>query len=297
MIYSLITGAAAVAGAFVGGGAGGIRTTTPTVTQQPTVAPIITPHIAPTICPQTTQEPRAQQDLHTTTNTHIAPNTQVNANPNIIITINGQTTPVPENRTSFASWFSASATQQTTQRAATATRQVQVPHIQNNTQPTMAPAAPQPEVVEVGSALPRQILLSSVFAGTGSLFYWLRTTEQIIHNSSGWCNWNKGALPVKTPEQLAQPLMEEIQQRYTTAANAYDVLQPIQLFCRDVDAERASLNRYITISSVLQSIFINRLFGVTAQNIVLARERVKHLTLLKKTLAHWMIEHHMPLRT
>jgi hypothetical protein len=135
--------------------------------------------------------------------------------------------------------------------------------------------------------------ITALGAGGCSTLYLLRKSAQwFIRQQDMWCNWKRD-IPtdeLHTTENIAQTLVMEIQNKYTTTQNAYDFVEPLQLFLETIDQEIYNLSWYRSLSSGLHSLYVGKLFGINEDALKYAEDSLQRSIILKKIFILWTAE-------
>jgi hypothetical protein len=135
--------------------------------------------------------------------------------------------------------------------------------------------------------------ITALGAGGCSTIYLLRKSAHwFTQQQDMWCNWKRDipTAELHTAENIAQTLVMEIQNKYTTTQNAYDFVEPLQIFLEVIDREIYNLSWYRSFTSGLHSLYVGKLFGINEDSLQHVEDSLQRTLILKKIFILWTAE-------
>jgi hypothetical protein len=123
------------------------------------------------------------------------------------------------------------------------------------------------------------------------LCYQLKKATWLMKEQGAWCNW-KAKEPFETfksidKKELAQELLEAIQNRYLNSSNATDHVGPLNSFLEDYRRELYIFRSYFFIATWIKRLHLTRIFPINNQDIGFLKERVERLCYIKAIFFEW----------
>ena len=145
----------------------------------------------------------------------------------------------------------------------------------------------------------------SLVYGTGAFYIavnaYLLYLQKRLQAMDNWSLWNKQLsleeLGAMGPQALAEALLHEVQERYTTINALEDFSEPLVTFLKAVEVEENLLHAYNRLCSLCKRAGIAKVMWIDEQVHASYVARLKRLVYLKSIFGHWMASYKIDKQT
>ena len=127
------------------------------------------------------------------------------------------------------------------------------------------------------------------------LCYQLKKAIWLMRDKGSWCNWKTEepfqSLKKYDKKELAQDLLEAIQNRYLNSSQATDHVGPLNSFLEDYRRELYIFRSYFFIATWIKRLHLTRIFPINNQDIELLKERIERLCYIKAIFFEWAADY------
>jgi hypothetical protein len=113
-----------------------------------------------------------------------------------------------------------------------------------------------------------------------------------LQATDNWSLWNNQTsyeeLQATPPHALAETLLQELQQRYTTAQSIENFSEPLVIFFKAIETEEYLLKAYYRLATWSKNTGIGKFMWIDDQLYTDCHIRLKKLTLLKSIFVQWI---------
>lgn len=134
----------------------------------------------------------------------------------------------------------------------------------------------------------KRIIIATIIGWITYLLYYLKTMSSFVApNTHHWCTWRINDTPPLCEQAFENDLLIAIQTTYYNMLNPLDSTHAISSFSLEIQKEERILRRYITVCTIIQSMYLDKLPGIIIKQ--QEAEKVLHnLTTIAKRFFTWL---------